>query len=353
MFIKKWFLQDETDGGDTGGGGGDGAELSLGQTLDASFDTLGEEIINRDEPVVEKEPAKEVKVDDKAPAKIEGKVDDKAVVKTGKAVPKSWKSEWHPHWDSIPDQVKDIIEAREEDFLNGAKGYEGDRTYAKAIRDAVKPFEGLLKAQGVTDHAQAYQYLLAAHAQLAQKDPAKRLAYFQTLADIYDIDKAGLTTALQAAPSGAQQDPVVKQLLEKVNNLEGTLNGEQQRRLTEAKAMVDSEVETFAKDPSHPYFNDLANDIAVLLQGSDTMTMQEAYDRAVWGNPATRAKEQARVQKDTEAAIRKEAEEKADKARKARGTQVRGAENQDGPTDLLGSIDDTMRETYRTIHNRQ
>ena len=57
---------------------------------------------------------------------------------------------------------------------------------------------------------------------------------------------------------------------------------------------MNNEINIFAADPAHPYFDDVANDITALLRGGGAKDLADAYDKAVWANPVTRAKEQAR-----------------------------------------------------------
>ena len=59
-------------------------------------------------------------------------------------------------------------------------------------------------------------------------------------------------------------------------------------------AKVSKIVDDFAKDPAHPYFDELADEIALQIKAGKTL--QDAYETAVYANPVTRAKELARIQ---------------------------------------------------------
>jgi hypothetical protein len=117
------------------------------------------------------------------------------------------------------------------------------------------------------------------------------------------------------------------------------------------KASTAAEVDAFAKDPAHPYFDEVADHITLLLR-DPKISLKDAYEQAVWANPVTRAKEQARLQKETEEAVRKAAEEEAKKAAAARGTKLRGKDGERASPDFVGSMDETLRETYKEIQGR-
>lgn len=324
-------LRDElpADGGDD--------HSSLGNALNATFDELGKDVI------VDEPSPKETVVEDK-PAPTDTPTEDPY-----KAPPKSWKQEMHPHWEKTPAEVRKYWNEREGQFLEGLKQYDSDRAYAKALREAVTPYQPLLEAQGIKEHQKAVQFLLSAHQQLSDTDPNKRMAFFRKLTNLYNVDPKALATILS---SEEVENPALQSLSQEVNTLKSHIAAEQNARFQEAEAKVSAEVDAFSKDPAHLYFDEVADDIAILLRGSDKMTLKDAYERAVWANPVTRAKEQARVQKDAEATLRKQAEEKAAAKLKARGTQVRGQDADRGPTDPLGSIEDTMRETYQKMQSR-
>lgn len=64
--------------------------------------------------------------------------------------------------------------------------------------------------------------------------------------------------------------------------------------LVEEMARIEKEVEAFAADPAHPFFDELSDDIAAILKTGASLA--EAYEKAVWANPVTRAKEILRRQ---------------------------------------------------------
>lgn len=262
--------------------------------------------------------------------------------------PKSWPQEAHALWAKLDDPTRDMVERREQDFLNGIEQYKGDATYGKSLKEVITPYVPLIEAAGI-DAPTAVGKLLNAHYQLSQTDEAARTQFMANLLKAYRIDHTKLASYL--GDEEPYKDPAVAALKEQVDNLTQAQQAERAKQAQELRARVDAEVEAFAKDPAHPYFNEVAADIELLLRGSK-MSLQDAYDRAVRMNPVTWEKEQSRIRKETEEAVLKKAREDAERARKAKGLDVRGAESERSPTEPLGSMDDTLREAYRAVTSR-
>jgi hypothetical protein len=289
------------------------------------------------------EPAKEVVVDEGKPAAAAGAAVEKPVVR---AVPKSWKPEYHEAWGKLDPKVQEYVGQRENEMASGIESVKGDAAVGRTLKEVIAPYQPLLDSQGIREPAQAVRALLNAHYQLSTADEAGRTALFASLAKQYHVDVAKL-----AGAATATIDPALREVTDRLNKVEGSLTAAQQAQVEGLRQQTSKEVEVFASDPTHPYFNEVADHIVLLLQ-DPRISLKDAYEQAVWANPATRAKEQARLQQEAEAKLRKDAEEAAAKARKAKGTDVRGKESSKSSTELLGTMEDTMRDTYREINSR-
>lgn len=73
----------------------------------------------------------------------------------------------------------------------------------------------------------------------------------------------------------------------------------------EERAAITKEVNAFAADPAHPFFDEVSDDIVAFLKTGASLA--EAYEKAVWANPVTRQKEIARRQKEKDSKPRGEA----------------------------------------------
>lgn len=267
------------------------------------------------------------------------------------SVPQSWKKEMHPIWDKlakgVPLDAKESRQAakyyreREQQMLTGLEGYKGDAGYGRTMREAFKPFADVLKSQGV-DEVKALTFLLNAHKGLS--DPRTAKDWYGRIAKSYGIEAANAMAASDDTP------PAVQAALERIQRVEGFLTEQQQREQEQRVEATRKEVDAFASDPKHPYFDECSEDIAKLIGAG--YSLQDAYEKAVWANPVTRQKELGRMQKEQAEAAKKKALEAAKQARKGTAVNVKGRDTARASTEPAGSMDDTLRETLADIKTR-
>lgn len=297
------------------------------------------EVINKEEekvPVTEGEEPK---------PKLELKPGDEGYVAPEVVeAPKSWSKEIAPEFTKLAKPVQEYIRKREEDFTNGITQYKQAADYARAVHSVVQPYMAHLQSRGV-DVPTAMRALLNADYTLSTADPDKKAALFTKLMQDYGVDPAKL------GKLPAEPDPNTKALTDRLAKTEGVLNEFQTAQIEERRKEVVKAVDKFAADPKNLYFAELSDDIVKLINAG--YTLEEAYDKAVWANPVTRAKEQVRTSKSAEEARKKAASEAALAAKKAAKANVKETpSNRSAPTSLLGSMDDTLRSTMRKINER-
>jgi hypothetical protein len=257
--------------------------------------------------------------------------------------PNSWAAEMREHWGKIDPKVQEYVEKREQDFHKGLEQYKSTALYGKTVQDVIAPFQPILDQQGV-DAPRAVQTLLQAHMRLTQGPDHARQAAYEELGRTLGLSPTGDGQA--AAPI----DPTVKALQDRLYSIESSWTAQQQATLQEAKARTAKEVDAFAADPAHAYFDAVAPDMVRLIKTG--LPLQDAYEQAVWLNPVTRQKEIARVQTDTEAKLKENARLEALPKRRAAGVNVNGRDSARAPTEPLGTMDDTMRSTLAEIRSR-
>lgn len=274
----------------------------------------------------------------------------KAQAPAAKGRPKAWKQEMDPVWAKLPVEAQTYIEQREAQVEEGFKQYAQAGNYARAIAEIFQPYEALLKSQGAIDHRSVVSALLNGHFILSTKTEDEKARFFAVQARHYGIN---LEKTLEAFKAGVPAEtPEAKALRERMDKLERDRQMEAQERYNSIKADTDKEVAAFAADPQNIYFMDVAEGVARRLKADEKLSLKDAYDQEVWANPVTRAKETARLQKESDDRARREAEEKAKEAEKARGVRIKGKEEHRGGVDLIGSMDDTLRETLKDINSR-
>lgn len=295
------------------------------------------------------------------PPEVETQATDKpaeteTATPTVKPPPKSWAREKHELWSKLPPEAQDYYETREKQFLDGIEQYKGEATFGKTIRDVFQPYKPILNAQGI-DEPSAIRYLMNAHFQLTQGTMESRVAAYKKLGA--ELRLADASTASAApAQSGAPVPPELKDLQTRFEQIESKLTAREQADLDARQAALESqrqtilkEVTAFAEDKeAHPHFDAVADDISRLV--GTGLNLAEAYEKAVWANPATRQLEISRIQTENENKLKVEAQQRAEAARRGAAANVKARETRRAPTEPVGSMEDTLRETFRAIQNR-
>lgn len=306
--------------------------------FDSAVDDIAGSLFAKDEPEAETPVVDEIEESPETPSEDAAEPEVEAT-----PPPASWSKDKHEFWGKMPKEAQDYYLVREKQMLDGLEQYKGDAGLGKQMKEVFTPYKAFLAAQGI-DEPKAAQYLMNAHYKLSHGAPNEKQAYFRQLAESYGITLSGV------APEESNIDPTVKALQEKVNALESNVTQREQALLNEHRNKVAKDVETFASDPKNPYFDEVADDIVLLLNGG--ATLQDAYDKAVWANPITRAKELARVQTETETKFKEKASKEVAVAKKAISTNVKSRDNGKAPTAPIGTWDDTMKATLAKINAR-
>jgi len=268
-------------------------------------------------------------------------------IKPARQAPKSWTKEMQAKYGTLPEDIQDYVILREKQMMEGLEKDRGDANLGRVMRDIMTPYRPMLQAAGV-DEGKAVQSLLNVHYKLTTLAPADKQAYFAEIAKGYGID-------LSSMPQQEQQqlDPTVKKLMDELNGIKQTLTLNQQHAINESKEKVVRDVEAFASDPNHAYFDEIADDIASLITAG--YDLETAYEKAVWANPVTRQKEIARIQTEKEAALKEKAKATAEAAKKAASLNVKARDTSrvpTGPKATMRNLDSALEESMREIRSR-
>ena len=130
---------------------------------------------------------------------------------------------------------------------------------------------------------------------------------------MYGVDPRALAAAFNGGepPQGQQpNDPFTQRLSGIEQTLQQLMGSQQQREAEFARQeneSVQSEIQRFASDPAHKYFENVRADMGILYQAGKATTLEDAYQQACWLNPKSaicKIKEQfAKQQADTQKQI--------------------------------------------------
>lgn len=252
--------------------------------------------------------------------------------------PASWKKDMQGTWDAMTPEAQKYVLHREEQMKQGLAIDREDSNLGRSIRDVMTPYAQQLKQAGINE-ATAVKRLLDGHMTLVNANPEQRKAYFMKMAQDYGVTlgEAGET---QAA------DPKITMLEHQLQQLTGYISKQQQRELENTQNQIYTQVEEFAS--THPHFDELAEPISKFIDAG--FELEEAYQAAVRTSPVHFQKELDRIQQETAAKLKAEAKKQAEKVKQATSVNVKNRDHGKAPTAPTGSMDDTLRETYREIN---
>lgn len=259
--------------------------------------------------------------------------------------PKTWTKEAQEHWATIPPRVKQEILKREADMFKGLEGYKQSAELGNSLRNEVSPYIPLLKSQQ-RDPMKLIGQMMNTHYTLSMGNAEAKVGVIRELAKNYGVELSGIFE------EPAYVDPQVAGLQKELGELKSRLNQQTELQTNVVRQELEAKVSAFISDPKNVYVNEVTNDMVTLLTSGVCKTLEEAYEKAVWQNPITRAKEQDRLTADRKAKEEAEAKKKADEARAAMEANVKSRARSGGGTAKVGSMDDTMAETLAKIRAR-
>lgn len=171
-------------------------------------------------------------------------------------------------------------------------------------------------------------------------------ALIQSIARAKGVDLAALAGG-QAQPSGQQQPGQLP------SNIAQLIQQELQPYVAQFQQtehqQLTSQIQAFASDPAHPFFNDVRQLMGTLMESGQADTMQAAYEMATRAHPTTYAQTQLL---EREAVDKRKAEEVA-KARQANRASLTGSPTTGASSLNGGSPNASIRDTLVNALNEQ
>lgn len=253
-------------------------------------------------------------------------------VKLAIRAPASWSPAAKASFEILPPEVQQAVAKREQEIDHGLRRKSEEVKRYEPLEQLIAPRRALWAAQGM-DEASAIKTLLAAQ-DLLERDPKQGLEF---LARSYGVN---LNTAQpQGQPYQAQpardSHPEIAALKQQVQVLQSQVQ-------TAQTAPIVSQIDAFQNDPANLYFENVRDDMAVLLHNGKASDLKEAYEMACWMRPDIRPFLQ------TTQAPAAPAQDKAAQARRA-AVSVTGSPGQTRVPKSNGSIEDDIRAAFEEV----
>lgn len=236
--------------------------------------------------------------------------------------PAGWTAAEKAEWTKLSPVTQAAVSRREQEMSKGGQQWSEEKRHYQSL---LSPVAETARRRGLSVD-QGLNALLSAQDRL-DRDPEGAIRW---LAQSYGVNIA--TLAGSTAEQGAQSQPDIGSLLQR--HVATLLAPIQERFAAEDRQRQDSTtqlVSRFAQSPGHEHFESVEQELMAFIPlvrdtnpgWSHEKILQEAYDRAVYGNPTTRAALTAAREQDAESKRRTEAAQRATKAR-AVGSSVTG-----------------------------
>ncbi len=252
--------------------------------------------------------------------------------------PKSLKKEIaDKYWDKLDPELQEALAKRDEDFQNGIEIYKSRAQFAEIMEKALMPHMATMNALGVTPDL-AVKELLGIDHLLRYGSEEQKAIQFAKIAHQFKPNFELVNQYLQnGMPAPDPRD-------QRLDRIEQALYQQTQFAQQQENSLITAELSKFAADPSHKHYEAVKPHMAALLQAGQANDLQDAYDQAIYANPATRAL----VLAEQQAAERTEATRKAKEARQAASvnTPRRPALQTAAPA---AALDDELNQTWERL----
>jgi hypothetical protein len=263
--------------------------------------------------------------------------------------PQAWKPEAREFWNQIPEAARREILRTEQSIQQTLRETAEDRRFASAIKETIRPFEYLIKAEN-GNPIQAIDNLMSTAARLRTGNVNDVAGLVTEIVNQFGIGRFGnqfissLDAALVGKAPQQQVDPYVAQMEQRVRQMEQTFQKQQYQQTQQVEMGAQNEVTNFMQNAE--FGNDLreemADQIELAAQRGQALSLQDAYDRACWANPEirnvlTQRQERERAQQTNQVA------QTARRAAVSVGGSPAFNASQESPNNLRDAIEFAMR----------
>lgn len=276
---------------------------------------------------------------------------------TAKA-PISWRPEAREGWAKTPPAIQQEVMRREREITDTLRNTAEARHFTQQFNQAVQPYAHMIQAENSTP-MQAFQNLMQTAATLRTGNTQQKAQLVSEIIAQHGIDVEQLDNILSAKFNGKQAAPqndmlaLIDQRLAPLQQYLQTQQQGQMQRQQQEMAALQQETSNFLNDPQFEFANDLAPDIADILDlaanRGQKISLHDAYNRATMLNPSIseiiqRRKTGQSAVNESEAAIR---------ARRAAASITdNGAPSRDSGTDDGDDVRSAITASMRNLSRR-
>jgi hypothetical protein len=206
--------------------------------------------------------------------------------------PLSWSKEERAHWAKVPKEARAAIKRRDREIETTLNETKHVRKFANDFATIVHPYSNLIRTAGSTP-LEAVQSLMNTAAGLSVGNKEQKAQIVAQIIANYAVDvpslDAILSDVLEKGPIGGTADPKLAQLLAPVYDFMDRAEQAKAAAYERMESQAYESVEEFCGSGKFPYAEELREEMAdyleVAAQRGARMTLEQAYQRAIAGNP--------------------------------------------------------------------
>lgn len=260
--------------------------------------------------------------------------------------PESWKPVAKESWAKLPAEVREEVARREREIVMTLQNTAGARRLAEQYHQAVAPFEMMVRAEN-TDMITATRELFGQAAILRIGTPVQKAQLVAGVIKRFGVPIKDLD-ALLVGDTVPDEDSKIAQIIQQqlapVRQFMSTIEGVKQQRAQQVDSTIDTEIQSFAKDKANEFFFDVKEDMADLMEVAArqgrSLTLKQAYDKAIAMNEGVQQAISKRKQEQVASAKR------AGSSLPSRGAPPASGESQGDNlrADLLAAMDSVANQ---------
>lgn len=282
---------------------------------------------------------KSEKKDEKEGLEVEAEAQPLEAAPTDLKPPQSLKGEIKAKWKDVPDFLKREFIRLEGTQAKGMAKIAQTAKFGEEVMAEVQPYMAMIQSEG-SDARTAIRSLLNTAYLMRTAPPAQKQQLFFQLAQKYGVD-------LSNQPQQQRLDPNLQYVLGELQQLKQQQSGQLTAQTQAQEQEIMGEIQAFASDPAHPYFEEVKGDMAYLLQlpQGGPKNLDDAYERACWANPEIR-KSILADQRKAEEAKRKEELQKSIAGKKVAASSLKSDPTGATPVPDGGDLRATISSLY-------
>lgn len=206
-------------------------------------------------------------------------------------IPERLKYKLADKWTTIPPEIREEFHAYETHIGQMANKYGKAAKAWEETQSAFAPYEQMVRAEGGNFHGAMVNLFETARI-LRQGSPEQKVALLKQIQTTFNIPADATVSDQGTAPAA-----ISPELIDRINRLEQGILTREASEVHNARAKVESDLQTFLADPKNVYTQEpgYLDTMAGLITAGKATGLDDAYTQAAWLHEGPRNAEIAKI----------------------------------------------------------